>query len=55
MFERTARGWALMKQSWRVLQLDKELLLFPILSTIACLLVMASFAAPLIASSFKPR
>jgi hypothetical protein len=39
-----------MAQSWRVLQLDKELLLFPILSSIACLLVMASFALPLIVS-----
>jgi hypothetical protein len=50
MFERMARGWALMKQSWHVLRLDKELMLFPILSSIACLLVMASFALPLIVS-----
>ena len=27
-----ARTWALMGASWRVLMLDKELLLFPILS-----------------------
>jgi hypothetical protein len=50
MFERMARGWALMKESWHVLRLDKELLLFPIFSSIACLLVMASFALPLIVS-----
>src|SRR4051812_5557585 len=50
MFERMARGWALMKQSWQVLRLDKELMLFPILSAIACLLVMASFALPLVVS-----
>ncbi len=50
MFERFARGWALMKQSWQVLRLDKELLLFPVLSSIACLLVMASFALPLVVS-----
>jgi hypothetical protein len=50
MFERIARGWALMKESWHVLRLDKELLMFPIFSCIACLLVMASFALPLIAS-----
>lgn len=50
MFERFARGWALMKQSWQVLRLDKELLLFPIFSSIACLLVMASFALPLVVS-----
>ena len=50
MFERFARGWALMKQSWHVLRLDKELLLFPIFSSIACLLVMTSFALPLVVS-----
>lgn len=50
MFERMSRGWALMKQSWQVLRSDKELMLFPILSSIACLLVMASFALPVIVS-----
>ena len=50
MFERMARGWELMKQSWHVLRFDKELLLFPIFSSIACLLVVASFALPLIVS-----
>lgn len=51
MFERTARGWELMKQSWQVLKLDKELVLFPIISSIACLLVIASFALPVVLSS----
>lgn len=50
MFERMSRGWTLMTQSWRVLQADKKLLLFPIMSSIACLLVMASFALPLVVS-----
>lgn len=50
MFERIARGWALMRESGQVLRLDKELMLFPIFSTIACLLVMASFALPVIVS-----
>jgi hypothetical protein len=50
MFERIARGWELMKQSWQVLRLDKELMLFPVLSSIACLMVMASFALPVILS-----
>jgi hypothetical protein len=50
MFERMARGWALMKESWNVLRLDKEPMMFPIFSSIACLLVMASFALPLIVS-----
>ena len=47
MFERIATGWELVQQSYRVLKLDKELLLFPVLSGIACLLVLASFAVPL--------
>ena len=38
-------GIALAKQSWRVLMLDKELLVFPLLSGIACVLVLASFIA----------
>jgi len=47
MFERLARGWELAKASWKVLKLDKELLFFPLLSGVACLLVLASFAVPL--------
>ena len=47
MFSRISNGWALTKQSFRVLMLDKELLLFPIMSGISCLLVLVSFALPL--------
>lgn len=46
MFQRIAMGWQLTKQSIQVLRLDKELLLFPLLSGISCLLVLASFAVP---------
>jgi hypothetical protein len=46
MFERLARGWELAGQSWDVLKRDKELVVFPILSGIACLLVVASFLLP---------
>jgi hypothetical protein len=46
MFERIATGWALTKQAVNVLRLDKELLLFPILSGVCCLLVIASFFVP---------
>jgi len=38
-------AWLLAKQSWRVLMLDKALLVFPLLSGFCCLLVLASFAA----------
>ncbi len=47
MFRRMGNGIELIKQSFRVLMLDKELLLFPLFSAIACILVMASFIAPL--------
>jgi hypothetical protein len=52
VFERIENGWQLVRQSWEVLKLDKELLVFPLLSGIACLLVMASFALPIWASGF---
>jgi hypothetical protein len=39
---------ALVKASMNVLRLDKELLVFPVMSGIASVLVMASFAAPII-------
>jgi len=41
-----SNSWALVKASAGVLRMDKELLVFPLLSTIASLLVMASFVAP---------
>jgi len=47
MFERLSRGWELVGQSFRVLQADKKLLVFPLASGVACLLVLASFAVPL--------
>lgn len=47
MLERIATGWNLAKQALHVLKLDKELLLFPVLSGISCCLVLASFALPM--------
>ncbi len=47
MFTRISNGWELAKESFQVLKLDKELLVFPLVSGIACLLVLASFAVPL--------
>lgn len=49
-FQRISNGWELAKESYHVLMLDKELLVFPLLSGLACLLVMASFALPLVGS-----
>ncbi|MDX1647567.1 MAG: DUF6159 family protein [Longimicrobiales bacterium] len=41
---------ALMKASANVLKLDKELMVFPVMSGIASLLVLGSFAAPIVLS-----
>lgn len=52
MFARLTNGMSLAKASWEVLKLDKELLIFPLLSGMACLLVLASFAVPLLGSDY---
>ncbi len=52
---RIRNGWALTVQSYRVLMLDKQLLVFPLLSGISCLLVMASFAGGIWASGAAQR
>jgi len=53
MFERIANGWELTKASWQCLKQDKELLVFPLVSGIACLMVLASFGVPLWFSDYK--
>jgi hypothetical protein len=50
MFGKISYTFSLMGASWEVLRKDKELLVFPILSGICCLLVTASFAVPIFAS-----
>ena len=42
-----ARTWSMMSACWQVLKQDKSLLLFPLISGIACVLLLASFAVPL--------
>ena len=42
--------WELMGDSWQVIKADKELLVFPLVSMICCLLVVASFAIPIFAA-----
>ncbi len=44
---RIAYTFSMMRSSWEVLKKDRELLLFPVFSSICCLLVLASFAVPL--------
>ena len=48
MFDRLSRSWDLVQASWGVLREDKELLLFPLISSIAMLAVVACFALPVI-------
>jgi hypothetical protein len=48
MFDRIARGWELAKSSAGVLYSDKKLVLFPIVSGLGTLLVLASFIGPLV-------
>jgi hypothetical protein len=50
-----ARSWELVKASWAVLQADKELLIFPIVSTIAVITVMATFAVPMFLAGMFDR
>lgn len=47
MFERMSNGWELAKQSLGILRASKQLLVFPLISGVSCLLVLASFALPL--------
>ncbi len=44
---RFQRSWALTKCSFQVLRSDKELLVFPLVSTIAAIMVVATFVLPM--------
>lgn len=48
---RTATTWQLMKDSWHVLMRDKALVLFPIISGVACFLVMLTFVVPFLGAN----
>jgi hypothetical protein len=47
MFERFSRSWELAKASASVIQADKELLLFPVMSGVVTLVLMATFILPI--------
>ena len=46
MFDKFSRSWEMVKASAAVLRSDRELMLFPVLSGVATLLVLATFALP---------
>lgn len=48
MFEKFSHSWSLVKSSAAVLRSDKELLIFPLLSAVCCIIVAASFFVPAI-------
>ena len=52
MFKKISNSWALLKASAAVLSADKELIVFPIVSTIAVLIVTATFALPMLFAGF---
>jgi len=45
-----SRTWQLMGASWRLLKQDKRLVVFPLLSAVVLVLVIASFAIPMFAT-----
>jgi Family of unknown function (DUF6159) len=45
-----SRSWQLVQETWRVLRKDKELLVFPVVSGIAVIIIIASFILPLLFS-----
>jgi hypothetical protein len=52
MFEKFSNSWKLVKAAASVLAADRELVVFPILSTIGVIIVTLTFAVPLFLSNF---
>ncbi len=48
MFDKLSHTWSLMGASWNVLRRTKSLMTFPLLASISCLLVAASFIVPIV-------
>ena len=55
MFERIRRGWGIAKASWAVLKLHPKLLVLPVLSGIAFLLLIGSIAVSVFAGAHSQR
>ncbi len=55
MFQRLSNSWQLVKASADVLRADKELLVFPIVSSIVAMLVTASFWVPAYATGMSEQ
>ena len=48
MFQSISNSWQLVKESFKVLQADKELMIFPFFSSIAVIIVTISFFVPML-------
>ena len=48
--DKITRTWSLMSECWQVLKQEKGLLVFPLISGICCLMLLASFAVPIYAT-----
>ncbi|MGV8120923.1 MAG: DUF6159 family protein [Candidatus Xenobiia bacterium LiM19] len=48
MFDTLGRSWELTKESYRVLMQDKELMWFPVISAVLSIIVLVSFAVPVV-------
>lgn len=46
MWEKITQTWSLMQSSWEILNRDKEIIIFPLISGICCLLILATFVLP---------
>jgi len=53
--EKFRNSWELMRASWEILKKDREILLFPVISGVALIIVTASFVAPLFALGISGR
>jgi hypothetical protein len=49
VFDKISRSWSLAGQCWEVLKEDPKLLIFPLLSSIALIVLLGSFAMPVVA------
>jgi hypothetical protein len=47
MFDKISRSWSLAGECWDILKEDPALLIFPLLSSLAIMVVLASFAVPI--------
>ena len=50
MMQKFSNTWSLMGASWEVLKKDREMLIFPLISGICCLLILLSFSLPIFLS-----